>query len=48
MYENFMVISFHWPHDRFALGWDWLRPDSEFNYHTVKLYLLICSVEINI
>lgn len=43
-----MQISFHWPHDRLALGWDWVRPSFKFNYHTFTLYLLICTVDINI
>ena len=46
--ENIMTISFHWPHDRFALGWDWIRPNFEFNYHTFTVYLLICTIDINI
>ena len=48
MNKSFIVILFHWPHDRFALGWDWICPDLEFNYYTIKLYLLICTIEINI
>ncbi len=43
-----MQLSFHWPHDRLALGWDWVRPSFKFNYHTFTLYLLICTVDINI
>ena len=31
-----MQISFHWPHDRFALGWDWIRPSFEFNARCKK------------
>jgi hypothetical protein len=40
-------IEFHWPHDRLALGWDWMRPNEEFNYTTVRLYLLIMTITFN-
>jgi hypothetical protein len=42
-----MQIIFHWPHDRLALGWDWIRPDEECNYTTVRLYLLIMTITFN-
>ena len=45
---NFIEIAFHWPHDRLALGWDWMRPDEEFDYTTIKLYLLVVTITINI
>lgn len=40
-------IVFHWPHDRLALGWDWIRPDEKYDYTTVRLYLLITTITIN-
>lgn len=40
-------IILHWPHDRFALGWEWIRPDEEYDYTTVRLYLLITTITIN-
>ncbi len=40
-------IAFHLPHDRLALGWDWIRPDEQYDYTTVRLYLLITTITIN-
>lgn len=40
-------IAFYWPHDRFALGWDWINPDEKCDYTTVRLYLLITTITIN-
>ena len=45
---NWVVeIAFHWPHDRFALGWEYAKPDETFNYTTIKLYLLIATFTID-
>ena len=41
-------IVFHWPHDRFALGWECMRPDEQYDYSTFKLYLLIVTLTLNI
>jgi hypothetical protein len=46
--EYILCFSFHWPHDRFALGWDWMRPDEKYDYHAIKIYLLICTIDVNI
>ena len=27
-----LEIAFHWPHDRFALGWETMFPDEKYNY----------------
>ena len=40
-------IVFYWPHDRLALGWDWISPDEKCDYTTVRLYLLITTITIN-
>lgn len=42
-----LEIAFHWPHDRFALGWEYIKPDSEFNYITVKVYLLFITFKLD-
>ena len=36
-----LTIELHWPHDRFALGWDYIAPDRTYNYSTVRLYLFL-------
>ncbi len=43
-----LEIMFHLPHDRCALGWDWMRPDDEYDYNTVKLYLIFLTLTFNI
>jgi len=42
-----LVISLHYPHDRFALGFETLQPDEETPYYTVRLYLLIVTIDFN-
>jgi hypothetical protein len=43
-----LEIAFHWPHDRLALGWDYMRPNEEFNYTTIKLYLFVVTLTLDI
>lgn len=43
-----LEIAFHWPHERFALGWEYFLPDETHGYTTARLYLLICTLTINI
>jgi hypothetical protein len=43
-----LEIAFHWPHDRLALGWDYIRPNEEFNYTTIKLYLFVVTLTLDI
>jgi hypothetical protein len=43
-----LEIAFHWPHDRLALGWDYIGPDESYNYTTVKAYLLICTLTLDV
>ena len=43
-----LEIAFHWPHDRFALGYEFMRPDKEYDYSTVKLYLLFATLTLDI
>lgn len=39
-----LEIAFHWPHDRFSLGWEIMRPDETFNYTTIKVFLFITTL----
>ena len=43
-----LEIAFHWPHDRLALGWDIMRPDGDYDYYTVKLYLFFVTFTLDI
>ncbi len=42
-----LEIAFHWPHNRFALGWETIMPDEEYNYCTIKVYLLIVTLTLD-
>lgn len=42
-----LEMAFHYPHDRFLLGWDYIQSDKEFNYNTVRLYLFIVTFTLN-
>lgn len=43
-----LTITFHWPHNRFALGYEYIGPDDNCDYSTYKLYLLIATLELDI
>ena len=43
-----LEMAFHWPHDRCALGWETIAPDPEHNYHTIKVYLIILTLTLDI
>jgi hypothetical protein len=42
-----LTIEFHWPNDRFALGWEHIDPDETFEYSTSKLYLLFITITLD-
>jgi|GEM_PF-1254718 len=42
-----IVLAFHYPHDRFALGWEYIAPDEYNDYNTITLYLLILTLKFN-
>lgn len=46
--ENWeLEIAFHWPHDRLALGWEFIHPDEKCNYKTIKVYLFIATLTLD-
>lgn len=42
-----LVISTHWPHDRFALGFESYRAKSEEDYSSITLFFLIFTIDFN-
>jgi hypothetical protein len=38
---------FSLPHQRVCLGWEVLYPTDEFPYQTLKLYLLLITIELD-
>jgi hypothetical protein len=43
-----ILLAFHWPHDRFALGWEYMRPDEKHEFTTIRLFLCIMTLEIDL
>lgn len=43
-----LEIAFHWPHNRFAFGWDIIMPDEKYNYSTFRLYLFVVTITLDI
>jgi hypothetical protein len=42
-----VTFSAHYPHDRFALGWEYIAPQKKYKYHTVTIYLFIITINID-
>jgi hypothetical protein len=43
-----LEVALHWPHNRLAVGWDYIEPTQEFNYTTIKLYLFVLTLTLDI
>ena len=41
-------ISLHWPHNRCALGWQYLAPTDVVHWYTAELFLFVVTITINI
>jgi hypothetical protein len=41
-------ISLHWPHDRCALGWEFIGRSEKEPMDTFTLYLFICTLSFHI
>ncbi len=42
-----LEIAFHWPHNRLALGWEFIDEDETYDYRTLKVYLLIVTFTLD-
>jgi|TARA_R110000803_G_scaffold151915_1_gene216950 hypothetical protein len=43
-----LEIAFHWPHDRFLIGWEFINEDEEYDYKTFKFYLFIVTFTLDV
>jgi len=43
-----LLIEFHWPHDRFALGWETINATEEEPFSTLTFYLLFVTLTLDI
>ena len=42
-----LSIAFHFPHNRFLAGWEYISADNEYKYTTVNVYLLIATLTLD-
>lgn len=42
-----LTIMSHWPHDRFALGWEFLPITEQAPYNTVQIFLLVITIRLD-
>jgi len=43
-----LEIAFHFPHDRFMVGWEVIQPNEKFNYTTISISLFIVTLTIDL
>jgi len=43
-----LQITLHYPHERFALGWEFIPPDEQERYYTYRLYLFIVTLTLDV
>jgi hypothetical protein len=43
-----LTFSLHWPHDRFALGWEYIRPTEDEPLDSYILFLLILTISLDL
>ena len=48
MGHRVLEIAFHWPHHRFALGWETYDPTEEYPFATLKVYLLFVTLTLDV
>jgi hypothetical protein len=41
-------ITLHWPHNRCALGWQYLAPTDVVHWHTAEIFLFVVTITANI
>lgn len=43
-----LEIAFHWPHDRCAIGWEYIGPSETEDITTFKIYFFISTIALHI
>ena len=41
-------IAFHWPHDRCALGWEFIGSSEKENISTFTVFLFIATISFHV
>jgi len=42
-----LEIAFHFPHNRFLVGWEYIASDERYTYKTIRLYLFIATLTLD-
>ncbi len=42
-----LSIAFHYPHNRFMLGWEYIEKDEKYTYSTIRLYLFMATLTLD-
>jgi len=42
-----LSIAFHYPHNRFLLGWEYIDSDEKYKYTTINVYLFIATLTLD-
>ncbi len=43
-----LSIAFHFPHDRFSIGWEFIQPNKKENYYTVNVFLFVVTLTLDL
>lgn len=43
-----LEFNLHWPHDRCALGWEYIGPSDKENITTFTVYLFIVTINFHV
>jgi len=43
-----LELNLHWPHDRFALGWQYIGEDEKEPLRSYILFLLVLTIEFHV
>ena len=46
MEEWVLSIAFHFPHDRLAVGWEFINADDKENYYTINIFLFVATLTL--
>ena len=42
-----LQIAFHYPHNKFALGWEFINSNEEYDYRTINVSLFIVTFTLD-
>jgi hypothetical protein len=42
-----VAMAFHWPHDRFSIGWEYVSPDEDFSFSRISIFLGVITLFID-